>query len=196
MSLRVRRFLCAKGSCPRKTFAEQVPGLTRRFARRTERLRSTLVSVDLALAGRAGARMADAFGVSLSRNTLLRLITSLPDPPTATSRVLNPVLEVAGIRFGVPPPGHLAGCIVLRTAEVVGACLDLRCHHDQAVEAPFVPYLEEEIDAQVVLGVLHRSQPRSSKSAITRCAPAEPEPSCGLLRIPKAVVPFCPTVCR
>ncbi|MFE6715102.1 ISL3 family transposase [Streptomyces sp. NPDC057695] len=89
MSLRVRRFLCAEGSCPRKTFAEQVPGLTRRFARRTERPRATLVSVGLALAGRAGARMADAFGVRGSRNTLLRLITSLPDPPTATPRVLG-----------------------------------------------------------------------------------------------------------
>ncbi|MEU2233496.1 ISL3 family transposase [Streptomyces vietnamensis] len=89
MSLRVRRFVCAEDSCPRKTFAEQVPGLTRRFARRTERLQSTLVSVGLALAGRAGTRMADAFGVSLSRNTLLRLITSLPDPPTATPRMLG-----------------------------------------------------------------------------------------------------------
>ncbi|WUW51160.1 hypothetical protein OIU91_00185 [Streptomyces sp. NBC_01456] len=39
------------------TFAEQVPGLTRRFGRRAERLRSTPVSVGLALAGRADARM-------------------------------------------------------------------------------------------------------------------------------------------
>ncbi|MFJ3205649.1 transposase family protein [Streptomyces sp. NPDC086989] len=35
VSLRVRRFLCAEESCPRKTFVEQVPGLTRRFGRRT-----------------------------------------------------------------------------------------------------------------------------------------------------------------
>ncbi|MFD7926625.1 ISL3 family transposase [Streptomyces sp. NPDC059742] len=89
VSLRVRRFVCAKASCPRKTFVEQVPGLTRRFGRRTERLRSTLVSVGLALAGRAGARMSDAFGVRVSRNTLLRLITSLPDPPSATPRVVG-----------------------------------------------------------------------------------------------------------
>lgn len=89
VSLRVRRFVCAEESCPRKTFVEQVPGLTRRFGRRTERLRSTLVSVGLALAGRAGARMSDAFGVRVSRNTLLRLITSLPDPPAATPRVVG-----------------------------------------------------------------------------------------------------------
>ncbi|MFE3285525.1 ISL3 family transposase, partial [Streptomyces sp. NPDC059233] len=89
MSLQVRRFVCEEGSCPRKTFAEQGPRLTRRFARRTERLRSTLVSVDLALAGRACARMSDSFGIRVSRNTLLRLITSLPDPPTATPYVLG-----------------------------------------------------------------------------------------------------------
>lgn len=89
VALRVRRFVCAEGSCPRKTFAEQVPGLTRRFGRRTERLRSALVSVGLALAGRAGSRMADVLGAPVSRNTLLRLITSLPAPPTATPRVVG-----------------------------------------------------------------------------------------------------------
>ncbi|MFH8701614.1 ISL3 family transposase [Streptomyces chartreusis] len=89
VSLRVRRFVCVEGSCPSKTFADQVSGLTRRFGRRTERLRSTLVSVGLALAGRAGARMADAFGAPVSRNTLLRLITSLPDPAAATPRVVG-----------------------------------------------------------------------------------------------------------
>ncbi|BAC68183.1 putative ISL3 family IS469-like transposase [Streptomyces avermitilis MA-4680 = NBRC 14893] len=88
--LRVRRFVCEEESCERMTFAEQVPGLTRRFGRRTERLRSTLVSVGLALEGRAGARMTDAFKVPVSRNTLLRLIASLPDPATA-------VLRVAGV---------------------------------------------------------------------------------------------------
>ncbi|MDC0773894.1 ISL3 family transposase [Streptomyces sp. HD] len=89
VSLRVRRFVCAKASCLRKTFVEQVPGLTRRFGRRTERLRSTLVSVGLALAGRAGARMTDVFGAPVSRNTLLRLIASLPDPLVATPRVVG-----------------------------------------------------------------------------------------------------------
>ncbi|MGW4995736.1 ISL3 family transposase [Streptomyces mirabilis] len=89
VSLRVRRFVCAEDSCRRKTFAEQVLGLTRRFGRRTERLRSTLVSVGLALAGRAGALMTDAFKIPVSRNTLLRLIASLPDPVTATPRVVG-----------------------------------------------------------------------------------------------------------
>ncbi|WSU63648.1 transposase family protein [Streptomyces sp. NBC_01104] len=41
LCLRVRRFLCPIISCRRQTFAEQLPGLTRRYGRRTERLRSS-----------------------------------------------------------------------------------------------------------------------------------------------------------
>jgi transposase len=89
VSLGVRRFVCAESFCPRKTFAEQVAGLTRRFGRRTERLLSTSVSVGLALTGRAGARMTDDLGFPVSRNTLLRLIASLPDPPITATRVVG-----------------------------------------------------------------------------------------------------------
>ena len=89
MSLRVRRFVCAEETCQRSTFAEQVPGLTRRFGRRTERLRSALVAVGLALAGRAGARMTNVFEAPVSRNTLLRLVSALPDPSVTTPRVLG-----------------------------------------------------------------------------------------------------------
>ncbi|MEU8959933.1 ISL3 family transposase [Streptomyces sp. NPDC048518] len=89
VALRVRRFVCGEESCPRRTFVEQVSGFTRRFGRQTERLRSTLVSVGLALAGRAGARMADVFGTPVSRNTLLRLVASLPEPPAVVPRVVG-----------------------------------------------------------------------------------------------------------
>lgn len=47
--LRVRRFFCQQSSCARRTFAAQLPGLTRRHSRWTERLRSTLAAVGLAL---------------------------------------------------------------------------------------------------------------------------------------------------
>ncbi|MFI2765750.1 transposase family protein [Streptomyces echinatus] len=42
LQLRVRRFRCGNSGCARRTFVEQVPGLTRRYGQRTERLRSTL----------------------------------------------------------------------------------------------------------------------------------------------------------
>ena len=89
LCLRVRRFACPVASCGRRTFVEQVPGLTRRYGRWTERLRSTLAAVGLALAGQAGARMAGVFGVSVSRSTLLRLVEALPEPDLPAPRVVG-----------------------------------------------------------------------------------------------------------
>ncbi|MFE3907922.1 ISL3 family transposase [Streptomyces sp. NPDC059153] len=89
LCLRVRRFACPVISCERRTFAEQMPGLTRRYSRRTERLRSVLAEVGLALASRAGARMASVFGVSVSRSTVLRLVQALPDPQLPAPRVVG-----------------------------------------------------------------------------------------------------------
>ncbi|MFC0498539.1 ISL3 family transposase [Streptomyces mutabilis] len=89
LCLRVRRFFCPDDSCGRRTFVEQMSGLTRRHSRWTERLRSTLVAIGLALAGRAGARMARVFGVSVSRSAVLRLLDALPDPETPAPRVVG-----------------------------------------------------------------------------------------------------------
>ncbi|MFJ7063591.1 hypothetical protein ACK8N7_35070 [Streptomyces griseobrunneus] len=52
LRLQVRRFICADTSCGRQTFVEQIPGLTRRHAQRTDRLRSVLAEVGLASAPR------------------------------------------------------------------------------------------------------------------------------------------------
>lgn len=89
LCLRVRRFFCRDASCGRRTFVEQMPGLTRRHSRWTERLRSTLAAVGLALAGRAGARMAGIIGVSVSRSTILRLLNTLPAPEAPAPRVVG-----------------------------------------------------------------------------------------------------------
>ncbi|GAA2463417.1 ISL3 family transposase [Streptomyces macrosporus] len=89
LRLRVRRFTCRNAACGRRTFVEQIPGLTRRHSQRTERLRSTLAAVGLALAGRAGARLARAFGVSVSRSTVLRLVDALPEPELPAPRVVG-----------------------------------------------------------------------------------------------------------
>ncbi|MGW3911482.1 transposase family protein [Streptomyces sp. NPDC005070] len=89
LRLRVRRFACGNSDCARRTFVEQIPGLTRRHGQRTERLRSTLVSVGLALAGRASTRLVPALGVSVSRSTFLRLVEALPDPEVPAPRVVG-----------------------------------------------------------------------------------------------------------
>ncbi|WP_053758315.1 ISL3 family transposase [Streptomyces sp. AS58] len=89
LRLRVRRFTCRNAECPRRTFVEQISGLTRRHGQRTERQRSTLAAIGLALAGRAGARLADIVGVPVSRSTVLRLVDALPEPEVPAPRVVG-----------------------------------------------------------------------------------------------------------
>ena len=57
-------------------------GLTSRYARRTAPLAAMLAAVALALAGRAGARLASVLGMTAGRSSLLRLIKAMPDPQT------------------------------------------------------------------------------------------------------------------
>ncbi|MGW1710612.1 ISL3 family transposase [Streptomyces sp. NPDC002206] len=89
LRLRVRRFTCGSSGCVRRTFVEQIPGLTRRHGQRTERLRSTLAAVGLALAGRAGARIARVLGAPVSRSAVLRLVDDLPEPEIPAPRVVG-----------------------------------------------------------------------------------------------------------
>ena len=60
--LTVRRFFCDHVDCSTCTFAEQVPGLTSPHARRSPGLQAALVAIGLALAGRAGSRLATRRG--------------------------------------------------------------------------------------------------------------------------------------
>jgi Transposase/zinc-finger of transposase IS204/IS1001/IS1096/IS1165 len=87
--LAVRRFFCTAPGCKRKTFAEQVDGLTTRYARKTPLLAGMLGSVAVALAGRPGSRLAASLGVPASRQVMLRLVMATPDPAAATPRVLG-----------------------------------------------------------------------------------------------------------
>jgi transposase len=89
VELEVRRFRCARAACPVMTFAEQVPGVTQRHQRRTPGLRRLLERVALALAGRAGTRLAGVLGAVISRFTLIRLIRALPDPEIGQVTVLG-----------------------------------------------------------------------------------------------------------
>jgi transposase len=85
--LTARRFFCACAACKRRTFAEQVPGLTARYARKTPPLDGVLRDIAVALAGRAAARLAACLGVPASRQVLLRLVMAAPEPAAGTPRV-------------------------------------------------------------------------------------------------------------
>lgn len=90
ITLEVRRLFCDNPACAARTFAEQVPDLTVRYARRTTALACALTSIALALSGRAGARLAARLGMTtVSRGMMLRLIRRLPDPAVGVVAVLG-----------------------------------------------------------------------------------------------------------
>lgn len=89
LRLWVRRFFCDNAACTARTFAEQPAVLTALRARRTSLLRRMLSTIAVALAGRAGARLADRLGMPTSRDSLLRLLRDLPDVPVTAVPVLG-----------------------------------------------------------------------------------------------------------
>jgi transposase len=87
--LGVRRFFCGNAVCKAVTFAEQFEGLTSPRSRRTPPLARMLTAIALAMAGRAGARLAAELDLPASRTGMLRLVMSLPDPETGAVTIVG-----------------------------------------------------------------------------------------------------------
>jgi transposase len=88
--LLVRLLRCGNPDCPKASFAEQPAGLATPYARTTPLLAGQLGAVAAALAGRAGSRLARAvLAAGVSRDTLIRALMAVPDPPAGAVRVLG-----------------------------------------------------------------------------------------------------------
>ncbi len=88
--LTVPRFRCMNPECTRKTFVESLPGLALKHAQRTQRFTYSATALGLALGGEAGERAAGKLHLSLSADTLLRLIRHKPvERAITTLRVIG-----------------------------------------------------------------------------------------------------------
>ena len=110
LCVQTRRFVCAVKTCARRIFCERLPDLVAVYGRRTHNLRQRLQQIGLALAGRAGARLAQAQHMPISRTTLLRLVRAVPQPLVAVPRAL-------GIDDWAQHKGHTYGTILVDLAQ-------------------------------------------------------------------------------
>ncbi|MEU9473698.1 ISL3 family transposase [Streptomyces avermitilis] len=89
IGLSVRRLFCDSAGCGRRTFAEQVAGLTARYQRRSPLLQHLVEMAGVLLAGRGGARLLHILEAPLSRTSVLFHLMRLPLPSPAVPRVLG-----------------------------------------------------------------------------------------------------------
>jgi transposase/helix-turn-helix resolvase-like protein/transposase IS204/IS1001/IS1096/IS1165 family protein len=89
LGVQVRKFVCAKPTCPRRLFRERLDGIAAVAARRTDRQRAALLRIALANGGEAGARLATELGYRVSPDTLLRLLRATPEADLPTPTVLG-----------------------------------------------------------------------------------------------------------
>lgn len=89
LQLTVHRFVCGTTTCKRRIFAEPIPSIAARYARRTTRLTDAFELIGFALGGEAGARLLAGLAMTGSPDTLLRTIRAAALPRSVTPRVLG-----------------------------------------------------------------------------------------------------------
>ncbi|WP_344397049.1 ISL3 family transposase, partial [Streptomyces asiaticus] len=126
--LRVRRYFCDRRKCSRKTFVEQVPGLTERHRRSSTVLTGWLRSIAIEFGGRPAARLCRRLPLAAGRTRLLGLLTA-PAVPDRAPRVLG-VDEFAfrkGCAYGTVlvdvEAGRVVDVLPDRTSETFAAWL-------------------------------------------------------------------------
>jgi transposase len=119
LQVAVRRFVCPQLDCPRRIFAERLPGFAAPWARTTDRLCQTQADIGSSLGGEAGSRLAARTAITTSPDTLLRRVKRLKNEPAEPPRVV-------GIDDWAWRKGQRYGTIVvdLERSDVIDLLLD------------------------------------------------------------------------
>ncbi|KAK1177169.1 ISL3 family transposase [Streptomyces sp. NBS 14/10] len=135
--LRVRRYFCDRGSCSRRTFVEQVGGLTERHRRSSVGLTGRLRSIAVELCDRPAARLCHRLRLTAGRTRLLSLLKA-PAVPDSAPRVL-----------GVDEFAFRKGCTYGTVLVDVEAGRDVDVLPDRTSET-FAAWLTEHPGAEII----------------------------------------------
>jgi len=89
VNLTVRKFFCRNPECEKKIFTEQPGNEIKAYSRMTNRTRETLQNILLEVSARKGSYLANLISLPISPSTAIRMIDSLPIPPTEKVTVLG-----------------------------------------------------------------------------------------------------------
>ena len=106
LHIAVRRFFCSELQCPRRIFAERLPGFAAPYARTTSLLRATHEAIGCALGGEPGSRLSIRLAIETSPDTLLRRVKQLKDES-------KPPPRFVGIDDWAWRKGHHYGTIIV-----------------------------------------------------------------------------------
>jgi transposase len=87
--LGVRRFRCSNDWCQRQTFVERIPRLVPVHGQRTVRLTTVLQAITFEVSAEAGSRITEYLNMSISADTLLRILRHTFQEPVPTPHVLG-----------------------------------------------------------------------------------------------------------
>jgi transposase len=85
----VRRFFCDNRECNRVTFAEQIPNVAARYARRTCRLHQQQTDIGFIVGGEPGAKLAHRLEIPTSADTLLGMVRNAPEQEAQIPTILG-----------------------------------------------------------------------------------------------------------
>jgi len=154
-NLSVKRFFCRNQDCPKRTFAEQIPGVVLPYGRKTNRVIEKQQRISVNTCARTAEILLDFEQIGMSDSSINRTVRGLPESEIGVVRVL-------GVDDWAKRKGQRYGTILVDLER--GKTIDIL--NDRAADT-LVQWLKEHPGIEIV----SRDRSKTYADAITEGAP-------------------------